>query len=79
MDYEESQLFFLNDIAMKNKSKSIFLEKLNGALVKSLSSANYSMLGTIIDLEDDRSNILVKWENGRTGNINIGNVEFVTV
>ncbi|MBP5204555.1 hypothetical protein J6Z48_02850 [bacterium] len=79
MDYNESQLFFLNDLAMKNKDKNIFLQKLNGATVKSLSSGNYSMLGTIIDLEEDKSDILVKWENGRTGNINIGNVEFVSI
>lgn len=79
VDYDESQLFFLNDIAKKNSNVGCFLNTVSGALVKSLSLANYSMLGTVLGIEDDPTFISVKWENGTIGIINIGNVEFVSV
>lgn len=79
VDCDESQLFFLNNKVLGNKNESLFLYSLPGATVKSLSLANYAMLGTVIDIEEDGTFINVKWENGLTGMTNIGSVEFVSL
>lgn len=79
VDYQESQIFFLNNHNSKKKKDTLFLDSLDCATVRSLSLANYSMIGTVIGIADDPSYINVKWENGLTGIINIANVEFVSL
>lgn len=79
VDYQESQIFFLNNHNSKKKKDTLFLDSLDCVTVRSLSLANYSMIGTVIGIADDPSYINVKWENGLTGIINIANVEFVSL
>lgn len=79
VDYKESQIFFLNNHNSKKSKDSIFIDSLENATVRSLSLANYSMIGTVIGLADDPSFINVRWENGLAGIINIANVEFVSI
>lgn len=80
VDYEENQLFFLNDgKALEGKKDPLFVYSLKDSTVKSLSLANYAMLGTVIGTEEDQSFLKVKWENGLVGIINIANVEFISL
>lgn len=78
IDLNESQIFFLSDKKEKVKTKeSAFVQNAVGSIVRSLSPANYSMLGKVTGMEEDRAHIAVAWENGSQGLIEIGSVEFV--
>lgn len=80
IDLEESQIFFLSDRKEDlGPKKSIFVQNAIGSIVRSLSHANYSMLGKVSGIEEDREYISVEWENGSKGLIEIGSVEFVSL
>ncbi len=80
IDLEESQIFFLSDRREESSvQKSAFVQNAIGSMVRSLSPANYSMLGRVSAIEDDRAYISVEWENGSKGIIEIGSVEFVSL
>lgn len=80
IDLDESQIFFLSDRKESPKKKeSSFVQNAVGSIVRSLSPANYSMLGKVSGVEEDRAYISVEWENGSKGIIDIGAVEFVSL
>jgi len=80
VDLDESQIFFLSDRDDESGVKdSNFVQNAVGSLVRSLSPANYSMLGKVSGIEEDRAHIVVEWENGSRGIIEIGGVEFVSL
>ncbi len=80
IDLDESQIFFLSDRKESAKRKeSSFVQNAVGSIVRSLSPANYSMLGKVSGVEEDRAYIAVEWENGSKGLIEIGAVEFVSL
>ncbi len=80
VDYEENQLFFLNEgKALESSKDSLFVYSLKDSTVRSLSLANYAMLGKVVGTEEDPSFLKVKWENGLVGIINIANVEFISL
>lgn len=78
VDIEESQIFFLSDFN-SSPSKGNFIKKLEGSIVRSLAQSNYSMIGKVVDIEEDASHVTVEWENGSRGLINIGSVEFISL
>lgn len=80
IDLDESQIFFLSDRKEKAEKKdSSFVQNAVGSTIRSLSPANYSMLGKVSGIEEDRAYISVEWENGAKGLIEIGSVEFVSL
>lgn len=78
VDLEERQIFFLSDYRAGKKEKS-FLLNAKGATVRSLALSNYSMIGKVIDTEEEAGYISVEWENGSKGIANIGAVEFISL
>jgi len=81
VDYEESQIFFLNERKNSERKKDgLFVHSLINSTIKSLSLANYGMLGTVIGVEEgEKPYLKVKWENNLEGIINIANVEFLSL
>lgn len=80
VDLNESQIFFLSDKKENMKTKeSSFIQNAVGSFIRSLSPGNYSMLGKVLGIEEDRAYISVEWENGSKGIIEIGSVEFVSL
>ena len=81
VDYEESQIFFLNGRKdFEKKNDGLFVYSLINSMIRSLSLANYGMLGTVVGVEEGEKPFLkVKWENDLIGIISIANVEFLSL
>ena len=81
VDYEESQIFFLNGRKdFEKKNDGLFVYSLINSMIRSMSLANYGMLGTVVGVEEGEKPFLkVKWENDLIGIISIANVEFLSL
>lgn len=78
VDLDERQIFFLSDYREKKRENNFVLSA-RGCTVRSLALSNYSMIGKVIDIEDEPGYITVEWENGSRGIANIGSVEFISL
>lgn len=79
VDYAESQIFFLQDENINSVKGNMFVENLNGAVVRSLLLSNYGMVGNVLSSDDEDGYIMVEWENGSSSMVDIGAVEFITL
>lgn len=77
VDFEESQLFFLEDINKFSKKESVFVKNLVGSKIVSHALGSYGMTGEIVSVEGS-SYVTVGWEHGGRSVVNLGSLEFVS-
>lgn len=77
VDFEESQLFFLEDSKKLSKNESVFVKNLVGSKIISHALGSYGMTGEIISVEES-SYVTVEWEHGGRSVVNLGSLEFVS-
>jgi len=77
VDFDESQLFFLNESSKTREKESVFVKNLVGSKIISHTLGSYGMAGEIIGNEGS-SYVTVEWEHGGRSVINLGSLEFVS-
>lgn len=77
VDFQESQVFFLQDTNKLEKKEPIFVKNLIGSKIISRASGSYGMNGEIVSVEGS-GYATVEWENGGRGIVSVGSMEFVT-
>lgn len=76
VDFEEKQMFFLNNTKSLKSEKSVFVKTLVGSKIISHALGNYGMAGEIVGVEDN-TYVTVNWEHNGRSVANIGTLEFV--
>jgi len=77
VDFDESQIFFLNENHKTKEKDSVFVKNLVGSKIVSRTLGSYGMTGAILSTEGS-SYVTVEWEHGGRSVINLGSLEFVS-
>jgi hypothetical protein len=77
VDFDESQIFFLNENRKMKEKESVFVKNLIGSKIVSRTLGSYGMTGEIMSTEGS-SYVTVEWEHGGRSVINLGSLEFVS-
>lgn len=77
VDFDESQMFFLNETPKQHENESVFVKNLVGSKIISHTLGSYGMTGKIVEVEGS-SYVTVEWEHGGRSVTNIGSLEFVS-
>jgi len=77
VDFDESQIFFLNENRKMKEKESVFVKNLVGSKIISHTLGSYGMTGEIMSTEGS-SYVTVEWEHGGRSVINLGSLEFVS-
>jgi len=77
VDFDESQIFFLNENHKTKEKDSVFVKNLVGSKIVSRTLGSYGMTGEILSTEGS-SYVTVEWEHGGRSVINLGSLEFVS-
>jgi len=77
VDFDESQLFFLEGEKKLKVGESVFVKNLVGSKIVSRTLGSYGMAGEIAEVEGS-SYATVEWEHGGRSIIHLGSLEFVS-